>query len=253
MIDVVDPDFNYTAGEFCRMADRAVEEIDSKGKIPVFVGGTGLYIDSYFKGMSEIPKISESTRIELDSLLDRIGLGALYSRLEKCDPVYASKIHHHDRQRIIRAFEVFMETGKPLSQYHLLKNGRESGDTFYVGLFVERTMLRSNIDARVDQMISDGFFEEVLGIREMGYSPELKSMKSIGYNEINDFYDGKCLRDEAVEKIKTVTKQYAKRQMTWFRKNKKINWYNSAEALKIYDELNKWQEKKGGIYGEATK
>jgi len=248
----VDPDYNFTAGEFCRRADGAVKEIAAKGKYPVFVGGTGLYIDSFFKGMSQMPEVPSEVRKAVAEMSDFQGMDAMYLRLQEVDPDYAARIHQNDSQRILRALEVFEASGKPISFFHSGKDSRESEDTLYIGLLWDREKLRRRIDQRVDEMVRDGFFDEVEGLRGMGYSSELKSMKSIGYNEINSYFDGQCSKEEAVEKIKTVTKKYAKRQMTWFRKNKKVNWFGSDEIDRVFDKLYLWEKEGGGTNGEAT-
>ncbi len=241
LISIVEPDYNFTAGDFCRRADEAARGIMVRGKKPVFVGGTGLYIDSFFQGMSEIPSVKEEVRRGILGRLNEQGLDSLYSTLRKVDPVYAGKIHANDSQRIVRAMEIYEETGNPLSYYHKKKKGRESGSTLYIGLYVDRIKLRDRIDRRVDGMVQCGFFDEVKSLRERGFSRDLKSMKSIGYNEINSYFDGLCSKEEAIEQIKVVTKQYAKRQMTWFRKNKKIHWFNSDEKKKALAMIENWE------------
>ncbi len=240
LINIVEPDYSFTAGDFCRRADSAVNEILDKDKWPIFVGGTGLYIDSFFKGMSNIPQVSEEVRSGVLEQVEREGLKSLYSLLERVDPQYAGKIHPNDSQRIIRAIEVYRGTGKAISYYHAHRQGRESASTLYIGLWLERDVLRKKIDMRVDKMVKDGFFDEVAKLREMGFSKDLRSMKSIGYNEINAFFDGLYTREETIDKIKTVTKQYAKRQMTWFRKNKSINWFSSDEKDKALEKIENW-------------
>lgn len=245
LISIVEPDFNFTAGEFCKRAGEAVEVIEQKGHLPVFVGGTGLYIDSYFKGMSDIPSISVETKIKVSEALDNYDIPYLFEELKKVDFEFAEKIHLNDKQRILRGLEVFWETGKPISHFHAIKKGRESNETLYIGLTLERSVLRKRIDDRVDQMIAEGFFDEVEQLRRMGFSRDLKSMSSIGYNEINDFFDGNLTKNQCIDRIKTVTKQYAKRQMTWFRKNKKIEWFHPDETKKIKNVFEKWREKWG--------
>lgn len=232
-INIVDPDYPFTAGDFCREARSAGERIERDGRIPLFVGGTGLYIDSFFDGLSDIPPVDLSVRRRLLEELDERGLEHLYEVLREADPVFAGSIHRNDRQRIIRGLEVFRGTGEPLSSYFGAKQGYGSPRTVYIGLYDRMEVLRERIDRRVERMMETGFFDEVVALRAMGYGPHLKSMKSIGYHEINLCLDRGADIPETVAQIKANTKKYAKRQMTWFRKNSKIEWFRLAEKDKI--------------------
>lgn len=244
-IDIVDPDYNFTAGEFCRFADSAAGVIAREGKIPLFVGGTGLYIDSYFFGLSEIPPVGESVRQALFHELQNRGIASLYRELAECDPVFASRIHPNDRQRILRGLEVFRQSGRPLSSFFGNTVRRISENTVFIGLRVERNDLRARISRRVDAMMRSGLVEEVESLRGRGYGPDLKSMKSIGYAEVNLFLDGHIEKSELAEKIKINTARYAKRQMTWFGKNNLIQWVAPEEKSKIFDIVLKWKETVG--------
>ena len=240
LIDIVDPDYWFTAGDFCRFALEAAKNIFAQRKIPLFVGGTPFYIDSFFKGLSDIPSIDNSIKEQLILELEGRGLHSLYCELVKCDEVFAEKIHPNDKQRILRGLEVFRGCGRPISSYYNEKEGNESEDTLYIGLYMERDSLKRRIENRVDSMIGAGFIDEVIAIRNMGYGPELKSMKSIGYYELNKYIDREMGLDDAIETMKTETKRYAKRQMTWFRRNKKIHWFPGLESKKIRDLIGDW-------------
>ncbi len=244
-IDIVDPDYNFTAGEFCRCADSAVGEIAQRGKVPLFVGGTGLYIDSYFFGLSEIPTVEESIKKDLLQELQKRGIASLYKELKECDPAFASRIHPNDRQRILRGLEVFRQSGRPLSSFFGETMRRASENTLFVGLRVARDVLRERISERVDSMLRSGLVEEVECLRERGYGPDLKSMKSIGYAEVNLFLDGHMDKSGLAEKIKINTARYAKRQMTWFGKNDRIQWFAPEEKSRIFDVILKWKETSG--------
>lgn len=241
LIDIIDPDLNFSAGDFCREAIKAADKISHRGNLPLFVGGTGLYIDAFFKGLSEIPVISSPVKARLKEELNTGGLQPLYEELCRCDPIFAEKIHHNDRQRILRGLEVYRETGRPLSGYFGSKEGHESDNTLYIGLRTEKQDLYKKIDTRVDTMISEGLVDEVVRLRGMGYGPGLNSMKSIGYAECNEYLDGDLSLEKAVEKIKIQTKRYAKRQMTWFRKNPRIYWYNVFDLEKIMNLVYSWR------------
>ncbi len=245
VIDCVEPDVSFSAGDFCREARTAVDTIISRGKKPMIVGGTGLYIDSYFQGLSEIPEISPDVREAVKSELTARGLESLHEELIRVDPVFGERIHPNDTQRITRGLEVYRGTGRPLSSYYSTRRTYGSDDTLFIGLRDERAALQERIDERVDRMIRQGFVDEVRSLRERGFGPGLKSMKSIGYAEINEYIDGVTGLDQAIASIKTVTRQYAKRQMTWFARNKRINWFGPGDVKKIEELLRRWLD--GGI------
>ena len=240
LIDIVDPDYSFTAGEFCREALKACDEIRGKGKIPLIVGGTGLYLDSFFQGLSDIPDIDPVVKALIQADLEKNGIDELYRELSVCDPVFASRIHPHDRQRILRGLEVFRCLGKPISGFYGTKRGYDSESTLYIGLERDREELRGVIDHRVVSMMEAGFVDEVSTLRERGFGPELNSMRSIGYLRINEYLDGIRGLDETVELIKTDTKKYAKRQMTWFRKNKRIRWFHPEEGGTLKQIIEEW-------------
>lgn len=169
-----------------------------------------------------------------------MGLDVLFAELQKADPEFACKIHPNDRQRIIRGLEVYRGTGKPLSSYHQEEKQGSCSDLLIVGLYLEKDILNKRIEARVNEMIRKGLVEEVERIRGMGYPPEINSMKTIGYYEINEYIDNKISLEEAVQKIKTNTKKYAKKQMTWFKRMKDVIWFESIEKQKIKEKIKNW-------------
>ncbi|MBN2079373.1 MAG: tRNA (adenosine(37)-N6)-dimethylallyltransferase MiaA [Spirochaetes bacterium] len=240
LIDRVEPDVPYTVGDFCRDADAAVREIAGRGKVPMVVGGTGLYIDSFFQGLSDIPDIPIDIReILRDELRDR-GVESMHGELMRVDPVFGGRISPRDAQRTLRGLEVYRGTGRPLSSYFNEKRRYGPEDALFIGLRDERDPLRERIDRRVEGMMDRGFVEEVRSLRQRGYGPALKSMKSIGYAEIHRFLDGEMELNETVERIKTVTKNYAKRQMTWFGKNKRISWFGRTEMDALRELVRQW-------------
>ncbi len=239
-IDIADPDYRFTAGDFCRKAEEACSAIKNTGKIPLFVGGTGMYIDAFFDGLSNIPPVNTDIRNQLQKRLSIEGTEPLYRELEEYDGAWAARIHHNDRQRILRGLEVFLSTGRPISSYHEGSRGNYSDETLYLGLYCDRSELINRINDRVEQMIKKGFIEEVEKLRQMGYGPDLKSMKSLGYAQLHAYIDGKFNLDEAVAVIKHETARYAKRQMTWFRRNKRINWFNKNQVEKLKEMMYNW-------------
>jgi tRNA dimethylallyltransferase len=241
-IDIVDPDCNFTAGEFIRRAGEAVEEIYGRGKIPLFVGGTGLYIDSFFKGLSHIPPVDQSIKEDLLNELGEEGLPVLYGKLARCDAALAERVHPNDRQRILRGLEVFRQCNRPLSSFYNERVPRESPRTLYLGIRVGREELHGRIGRRVDEMLAAGFVEEVRSLRERGFGPGLKSMKTIGYAEINGFLDGHIEAGDLADRIKGSTRRYAKRQMTWFGKNQGMRWFSPDDERLMKETVSQWLE-----------
>jgi len=239
LIDIVDPDYRFTAGDYCIRAASALKEVEKKGKIPLIVGGTGFYIDSLFSGIDKIPEIDEKTRddaaFEYDSDPE-----LLFNKLKIVDPEFASKVHLNDRQRIIRGISVFRHTGNPISSYFNRGEKNKIFDILFLGLYIDRTVLINRIDKRVDLMIENGLVDEVIRLRSMGYSPALNSMQSIGYSEINKYIDGTISLEDAISDIKKNTKKYAKKQMTWFKKNKNIIWLNQDDIIKVPVIIKTW-------------
>jgi tRNA dimethylallyltransferase len=199
-----------------------------------------MYIDSFFKGLSVIPEIDNSVRIKLSKEIKDKGSFLLYNELKTVDPEFALKVHPNDSQRIIRGLQVYRGTGKSLSSFYKERRGVESDDTLYIGIAPDKKDLHESIDLRVDMMLSAGFVDEVERLRSMGYSPQLPSMRTIGYAEINDFLDGFLTYNDTVDKIKVSTKKYAKRQMTWFQRNKKILWFKPEDQKKITKIIENW-------------
>ena len=241
-IDIANPDDNFTAGDFVRYAENVCKDIQQRDAKPLFVGGTGFYMDAFFKGLSGIPDIDKSVKTVLQAEASE-GLESLYDELSAVDSVFAGKIHPNDRQRIIRGLEVYRGTGRPITWYYQGIHGHDSDETLYIGLYDEREHLYSRINQRVDSMMKAGFVDEVQKLRDMGYGSELKSMNSIGYAELNKQLDGLISIEETVDLVKTGTRHYAKRQMTWFRKNKKMIWLKPSEKDVIVKCIEDWLRK----------
>lgn len=225
LYDIVDPDVNFTAADFREYAPRAIEEIHRRGKRAILVGGTGLYIRILTRGLVDSPGGDDAIRRELETEARREGLEALHRRLAVVDPVTATRLHPNDGVRIVRALEVFLLTGRPLSSFH--EEHRFADDPYHclkLGIAVEREILYQRVEERVDRMIADGLVEEVQGLLAAGCAPSLKAMGSIGYREICEHLAGEYPLEEAVRRIKQSTRQYAKRQLTWFRRDSEIIW-----------------------------
>ena len=228
LIDVVTPDEDFNVAKFQELAETAISEISLRGRIPVLVGGTGFYIKAItdgflfpWKGAS--PEVRESLHKEAAEK----GTDRLYTRLEEVDPQAARKIHPNDAKRVIRALEVYITTGRPISE--MWREGRKKKRARFdrlvmVGLVRERSALYERINVRCDKMIELGLVEEARNLLEQGYSRTLASGQALGYKEVVPYLKGECSLEEAVELIKRDTRRYAKRQLTWFRADPRIQW-----------------------------
>nr|WP_246562027.1 tRNA (adenosine(37)-N6)-dimethylallyltransferase MiaA [Geobacter grbiciae] len=225
LYDIVDPKVNFTAADFREYAARAIGEIERRGKRVILVGGTGLYIRILTHGLVASPGGDENIRRKLENQAHSEGLESLHRRLAAVDPVAAARLHPNDGVRIVRALEVFLLTGRPLSAFQ--EAHRFADEPYHclkLGISVERELLYRRVEERVDRMMADGFVGEVRGLLSAGYPATLKAMGSIGYREICAHLAGEFSLDEAVRLIKQNTRQYAKRQMTWFRRDSEIIW-----------------------------
>ena len=231
LIDVADPDEDFNAGRYMRLALERIGRLVESGRKIVVVGGTFLYVRALLYGLLEGVEVDREFRERLARERDEKGAARLHEKLESVDPVSAGRINPNDYVRIERALEVYHATGERMSD-HQRRHGfaEQRFNALKIGLLGERERLRFAIDERVDAMISRGWVEEVRAIRAIGYGPGLKPMKSIGYRRINEFLDGRLDFKTAVESIKTDTKRFSKRQSTWLRADEGINWFDSAEG-----------------------
>ena len=223
-IDVVDPDEEYSAGIFGRDARKKVRNLYAAGRLPVVVGGSGLYIrslvDGLFQGNVRDPEVKKRLR----ERADQEGLASLYAELQRVDPPAANRLHPNDLQRILRALEVFYVSGERMSDLHR-RNQPETGiQPLFFALDRPRSELYRAIERRVDRMLAGGLLDEVENLRRMGYGRELQSQKTVGYRELHAYLDGEIPFAEAVRLIKRNTRRFAKRQLTWFRRDGRIRW-----------------------------
>jgi tRNA dimethylallyltransferase len=230
LIDIVYPDEKFTAADYGKRAREVIREIIKRKKQPIVVGGSGLYLKALIKGFFQGPKENEKLRERLKEDESKFGLDHLFDKLKKVDPKAALRIHPHDSVRIIRALEVYELTGKPITS--LQEKGSYEPfemDFVKVGLTLDRKKLYERIDRRVEKMISEGFLDEVKWLKEKGYSSGLKAFKTVGYKELFSYLEGEIDFPKAIENIKLNTRRYAKRQLTWFRKEKEIKWLDADE------------------------
>jgi len=232
LVDIVDPDDGFSAGRFRSMAQRAIASIHEKDKNVLLCGGTGLYIKALIRGLFSESEGNEILRRELRDQEARHGEGYLFEQLKKVDPASAACIHSHDIFRIIRALEIYQLTGMPISHHHAGHKFQEfEYEYMQIGLQMDRELLYDRIDRRCDQMIADGFVEEVESLLARGYHSELKSMQSLGYRHFCSSLKGELRFEEALTNMKRDTRRYAKRQLTWFKKDSSIIWM--TDPLKL--------------------
>ena len=225
MIDVVDPDINFTVADYQRQVKDLIKSIHDRNRLPLLAGGTGLYYQAVVDDYNFFPVESlQPVRQRLEEQCGEQGLSPLYDRLREVDPDYAEKVGPNDRKRIIRALEVYELTGQSFSS--LQTNRRGTYRLAAVGLYLERTSLYARIEERVDQMIEAGLVEEVIGLRSQGYHPGLNSMQALGYKQVWAYLEGRLDYEGMVRAIKDETRRFAKRQYTWFKKDQRIHWVN---------------------------
>ena len=238
LLDFVEPNQRYSVAEYKKDAENAIEKILSKGKIPIVVGGTGLYVDSLIYGIEyQDIKLDEEYRKELEKRVEAEGLEELYNEAQKIDPQSIEKISRNDKKRILRILEIYKATGKNKTEQEI--ESRKNGVKYDYKVFainMEREKLYERINMRVDIMIENGLIEEVENLLKK-YNEFPTAMQGLGYKEVVEYLQGKISKEEMIEKIKRETRRYAKRQLTWFRKNKQTIWIGPHDLQKILNEI----------------
>lgn len=238
MIDIIYPFQDFSVALYRQLAGEVIDDIISRGKVPIVAGGTGLYINSLTYPM-DFTQTSEDKdyRNYLCQLGDEKGNEYLHSLLKDIDPESYERLFPNDRKRVIRALEVYKHTGKTISQYQAeSKNKPIEYNIAYIGLTMDRQRLYDRINLRVDKMFQQGLVDEVKFLYKMGYNVNMTSMQAIGYKELLDYFNNLCTLQEAKENIKQGSRRYAKRQLTWFRRDERIHWveidkYNSLDEI----------------------
>ncbi len=220
LIDFIDPEESYSAGEFVRDASREMDEIFATGRIPLLVGGTMMYFRALTRGIAELPQADDALRREIDGEADAQGWPSMHARLAEVDPQAAARIEPNDRQRIQRALEVYRASGRPLSEWQ--RQSRPLRDDIHwlkVGLMIEpRSLLHERIERRLDQMLDNGFLDEMRCLHDRpGLEPDCPAMRSVGYRQFWQHLDGEISLQEARDRALFATRQLAKRQITWLR------------------------------------
>lgn len=236
LIDELEPDEEFHVVRFQQMAKEAMEEIYAKGKIPIVVGGTGFYIQALLYDIDFTESNEDSTyRKELEQLAYEKGAEHLHDMLRKVDPVSADTIHANNVKRVIRALEFYQQTGEKISDHNEQERAKESPYDFcYFVLNDDRENLYERINLRIDQMLEEGLIEEVQALKDKGYTRDMVSMQGLGYKEILDHLNGECTLEEAVYILKRDTRHFAKRQLTWFRREHDVIWID--KSFYNYDE-----------------
>ncbi|MEJ2245772.1 MAG: tRNA (adenosine(37)-N6)-dimethylallyltransferase MiaA [Acidobacteriota bacterium] len=237
MLDILDPNEDFSAGAYQRAARKSLEEICKRGKVPFIVGGTGFYLQAFLDGLFEGPAKEETLRVRMRKIIKRRGTKLLHRALERIDPQSASRIEEADGERIMRAYEVYLSSGRPMSWWQ--QQPRNVLQGYYwlkMGIHIPRSELYEKIDNRVDEMFQGGFLQEVQSLLEL-YPRSSPAFKAIGYRQMVDYVDGKHSIEQAIAETKMESRRYAKRQMTWFHRDPDIQWIEDrGEAAKLDTE-----------------
>lgn len=254
LMDIVSPDAPFSVADWQAAAKQVIADILARGAMPVVAGGTGLYVNSLVHNLLFSEAVANPCyRDQLKKMAESEGVNAVHSLLAACDPESASNIHPNNLVRVIRALEIHHETGEPMA-LHLLRSRMEPSPWRFMllGLLPERTVLYDRINKRVDRMMEAGLPEEVRHLLDAGYTAKLQSMQGIGYKEIAAHLNGSCTLAEAMEQIRQGTRNYAKRQITWFSRLEGLQWVNpmqkgTGDLLKIIDNQMNVLETAGDI------
>ena len=226
MLDVAEPWEDFSVSRYCEMATPIIEDILARGKTAIIAGGTGLYMDALIRGNSFAPYPSTGRREELEALADREGIESVLCKLKEVDPESAARLHLSDRKRIIRALEVYLETGETITAHNEKTKAipPRYNPVWFALEDADRQTLYDRIDSRVDVMLRDGLIEEIKSLLAEGIPEKCTAMQAIGYKEFVDALAGRCSMETAAALVQQSSRKYAKRQLTWFRRNKQIHW-----------------------------
>ncbi|MGN0153745.1 MAG: tRNA (adenosine(37)-N6)-dimethylallyltransferase MiaA [Lachnospiraceae bacterium] len=244
LIDVLDPTKDFNVVTFQTMAKEAMKEIYAKGRIPIIVGGTGFYIQALLYDITFEETEVSPYREELTRYYEVHGVHALHERLREIDPVSYEEIHENNVKRVIRALEFYHDTGYPISTHNAQQHQKESPYNFeYFVLNDNRDILYRRIEERIDIMLKQGLVDEVKGLLDHGCTPDMVSMQGLGYKEIIPYLQGECSLEEAVYILKRDTRHFAKRQLTWFRREKDVTWVDKTLFSTKEEQLHFMLEK----------
>ncbi len=243
LIDIVDPDdTGFSVAAFQQAADDVIHDLERRSVQPILVGGSGLYCDAVLEDMGYALPSDKDLRSRLEGEYDA-DPASFYAQMARDDMPSGEKLHLNDKKRVVRAREVFLLSGKPFSSFNKTYLAAQRSDRYpavRVGLTMPREKLYDAIDRRVDRMMAQGLLEEVRGLREKGYDRRLPAMQAIGYAQLYACLDGEVPLADAVENIKRTTRQFAKRQLTWFRRDERIRWFDCEEYEKAYPDIERY-------------
>jgi tRNA dimethylallyltransferase len=241
-IDVLEPTAEYSAGQYGLEARSVIEQIKGRGRVPILVGGSGLYLKAVIDGLGDVPAAKKEIREELAEEYKRLGLSHLVEELRTVDTATLQAMKQVNARRVIRALEVYRTSGIPFSRLSKKQDRMRSLDVIQIGLRWDRSDLNKRIDERIDKMIHDGLIEETRQLLSRGFRRNLNSFNTVGYKEVCDFLEGRTTREFMLDAIKRNTRRFAKRQMTWFRADKRIHWIDvlpETQPGKIAEEVGR--------------
>jgi tRNA dimethylallyltransferase len=232
-IDRIPPDQPFNAGDFQEQGRKTIEDIIRRNNLPIIVGGTGLYVRALVDGFFEQPEISGEVRKKLERRVIAEGKQSLFEELQRVDPESAAGMDATKFRRVIRALEVYHETGTPISQFHRQHTVQQIYNARFFGLQWDRPALYDRINQRVEKMMAEGFLDEVERVKNMGYDDHYQSLQTVGYKEAFAYGRREISKERMIELMKQNTRRFAKRQMTWFRKEHRIHWLPITDERQI--------------------
>ncbi len=244
LIDFIEPDDNYSCGQFARDAEEKIKEICKRNKTPIVCGGTGLYIRALFHPLDVLPQSNSETKDRLRAMLEQQGIEHMYNELRRIDPDWAERISPQDKQRILRGIEVYEIAGKPLTKMMGKRIRHPTLQPHYIGMRLPREDLYSRINQRFDKMLEAGLVGETESLLKRGFKAQSSALRTIGYKEIVGYLQGSMSLETAVDRAKRRTRNYAKRQLTWFNKIARLLWYDSDDRHVLEPILKDLQKAK---------
>ena len=245
LIDILDPREPFSAGEFARRARVVLDDIASRGRRPIVVGGSGFYLRALFSGLAAVPPADAGVREALRRRLEQEGIGALRAELEQGDPELAARLQPADRQRLLRGLEVLEATGRPLSSWQRDVALPSGGPALFLGLTLPRTLLYHRIATRAYAMLSGGWLEEVRELLRGGVPESAPAFQAIGYRQLLRHLQGVCTLEQAMAETLNATRRYAKRQETWFKRERVAAWFRSPDTERLEHEVIEFLSRQG--------
>jgi tRNA dimethylallyltransferase len=245
LVDILDPRQPFSAGEFARRGRAVIDDIAARGRLPIVVGGSGFYLRALFTGLAAVPAVPASVREALRRRLDDEGIGALRAELERRDPELAARIDPVDRQRLLRGLEVLEATGRPLSSWQRESRPASSISVLFLGLTLPRTLLYDRIATRAYAMLDGGWLDEIRELLRGGVPEDAPAFQAIGYRQLLRHLQGSCTLEQAMEDTLCATRRYAKRQETWFKRERVAAWFRSPDTERLEQDVIEFLSRQG--------